>query len=88
MVYMQMMKQNRRLFQVVAPILFVVGTTLVQGAGAISWEFLTTMPRDGMKAGGILPAIVEQYQQADGSVVVPEVLRQWVGKDILHKVTR
>lgn len=43
---------------VVAPILFVVGTIVVRGAGAISWEFLTAMPRDGMKAGGIFPAIV------------------------------
>jgi len=43
---------------VVVPILFVVGTIVVRGAGAISWEFLTAMPRDGMKAGGILPAIV------------------------------
>jgi phosphate transport system permease protein len=43
---------------VVAPILFVVGAIVVRGAGAISWEFLTAMPREGMKAGGILPAIV------------------------------
>jgi phosphate transport system permease protein len=43
---------------VVAPILLVVGAILVQGIGAISWEFLTHMPHDGMKAGGILPAIV------------------------------
>ena len=43
---------------VVVPILFVVGTVVARGAGAISWEFLTAMPRDGMKAGGILPAIV------------------------------
>lgn len=43
---------------VVAPILFVVGTIVVRGAGAISVEFLTAMPRDGMKAGGIFPAIV------------------------------
>ena len=43
---------------VVVPILFVVGTIVVRGASAISWEFLTAMPRDGMKAGGILPAIV------------------------------
>jgi len=28
-------------------------------------------------------AILENYQQADGSVVVPEVLRRWVGKDRL-----
>jgi phosphate transport system permease protein len=43
---------------VVVPILFVVGSIVVQGMGAITWEFLTTMPRDGMKAGGIFPAIV------------------------------
>ncbi len=43
---------------VVLPILLVVGTIVVRGAGAISWEFLTAMPREGMKAGGIFPAIV------------------------------
>ncbi len=43
---------------VVVPILLVIGTIVVQGMGAISWEFLTAMPRDGMKAGGIFPAIV------------------------------
>ncbi len=43
---------------VVLPILFVVGTIIVRGVGAISWEFLFTAPRDGMKAGGIFPAIV------------------------------
>lgn len=42
---------------VVAPILLVIGSVVVQGVGAISWEFLTTMPRNGMKEGGILPAI-------------------------------
>jgi len=36
----------------------VVGAIVVRGIGAISWEFLTTMPRNGMKEGGILPAIV------------------------------
>jgi phosphate transport system permease protein len=43
---------------VVVPILFVLGAIVVRGVGAISWEFLTAMPRDGMKAGGVLPAIV------------------------------
>ena len=43
---------------VVAPILLVIGTVVVQGIGAINWEFLTAMPRGGMKAGGIFPAIV------------------------------
>jgi phosphate transport system permease protein len=43
---------------VVAPILYVVGTIVAKGATAIDWEFLTAMPRSGMKEGGILPAIV------------------------------
>jgi phosphate transport system permease protein len=43
---------------VVVPIMLVIGTIVVRGIGAIRWEFLTAMPRDGMKAGGIFPAIV------------------------------
>lgn len=43
---------------VILPILYVIGNIVVQGASAIDWEFLTAMPRDGMKAGGIYPAIV------------------------------
>jgi phosphate transport system permease protein len=43
---------------VVAPILLVVGSIVWRGIGAINWEFLTAMPRDGMKAGGVFPAIV------------------------------
>ncbi len=42
----------------VAPILLIVGYMLWQGAPAISWNFLTTMPHGGMRAGGIWPAIV------------------------------
>ncbi len=43
---------------VVLPILFVIGDVVVRGIGALNWEFLSQMPRDGMKAGGIFPAIV------------------------------
>ena len=43
---------------VVVPILVVIATIVVRGLAAISWEFLFGMPRDGMKAGGIFPAIV------------------------------
>lgn len=43
---------------VVAPILLVIGIIVVRGLSAINWEFLTAMPRDGMRAGGIFPAIV------------------------------
>jgi len=43
---------------VVVPILIVIGAIAVRGIAAIDWEFLTAMPRDGMRAGGIFPAIV------------------------------
>jgi phosphate transport system permease protein len=43
---------------VVVPIILVVGYVIVQGAPGISWEFLSQMPRGGMREGGILPAIV------------------------------
>jgi len=43
---------------VVVPILCVVGVVVAGGIQAISWEFITAIPRDGMKAGGIFPAIV------------------------------
>jgi phosphate transport system permease protein len=43
---------------VVIPILLVLGAIILQGLPMISWEFLTAMPRDGMRAGGLLPAIV------------------------------
>lgn len=34
----------------------------------------------------ILISIIENYQQEDGSVVVPEVLRKWVGKERIIKL--
>ena len=43
---------------VLVPIIIVIGTIVVRGAHALSAEFLFAMPRDGMKAGGIFPAIV------------------------------
>jgi phosphate transport system permease protein len=42
---------------VVLPILLIVAVICVKGASVLSWEFLTAMPSDGMKGGGIFPAI-------------------------------
>ena len=55
---------------VVVPILLVVGTIAVRGISAINWEFLTAMPRDGMKAGGIFPAIVGTLVLVVGTAIV------------------
>ena len=48
-------------------------------------EFVHTLNGSGLATSRILPALVEQNQLADGSVVVPEVLRKYVGTDIIKK---
>src|SRR5574338_1469076 len=53
----------------VLPIVVVVLYILVQGAPAISWEFLTGFPREGMHAGGILPAIVGTFYLTLGTAI-------------------
>ncbi|WP_026224602.1 serine--tRNA ligase [Methyloversatilis thermotolerans] len=42
-------------------------------------ETLHTLNGSGLAVGRTLVAILENYQQADGSVVVPEALRPWMG---------
>jgi seryl-tRNA synthetase len=44
-------------------------------------EFVHTLNGSGLAVGRTWVAIVENYQQADGSVVIPEVLRPYVGTD-------
>lgn len=44
-------------------------------------EFVHTLNASGLATSRLLPAIAEQMQQEDGSILVPEVLRKWVGKD-------
>ena len=43
---------------VVIPIFLVIAFIVVNGISALSWEFLTQPPREGMTQGGILPAIL------------------------------
>jgi phosphate transport system permease protein len=42
----------------VLPIIVLIVFVIYSGISAISWEFLSAMPRDGMRAGGIFPAIL------------------------------
>ncbi|MCK9253245.1 MAG: serine--tRNA ligase [Clostridiales bacterium] len=41
--------------------------------------FVHTLNASGLATSRIFPAIIEQFQQADGSVVIPEILRKWLG---------
>lgn len=55
---------------VVVPILWVILSVVLQGISAINWEFLTAMPHNGMKAGGIFPAIVGTLLLVLGTALV------------------
>ncbi|MBK3560653.1 serine--tRNA ligase [Streptomyces sp. MBT56] len=51
-------------------------------------KFLHTLNGSALATSRILPAILEQHQQEDGSVLVPEVLRDRVGTDRLVRPKR
>jgi len=43
-------------------------------------EFVHTLNASGLATSRLIPAILEQFQQADGSVKIPEVLQGFMGK--------
>lgn len=47
-------------------------------------KYLHTLNGSGLATSRLIPAIVEQFQQADGTVLVPEVLQAFVGTKVLH----
>ncbi len=46
-------------------------------------RFVHTLNGTAIATSRALIAVMENYQQADGTIVVPEVLRPWVGKDLI-----
>lgn len=48
-------------------------------------EYCHTLNGSGLATSRILPALVEQNQNADGSVNVPDVLRKYIGMDVIRK---
>ena len=46
-------------------------------------HFAHTLNASGLATSRVFPALVEQYQNADGSITVPEVLRPWIGTDVI-----
>src|SRR5688500_4821419 len=56
----------------VTTVLPIVGTIifiLIKGGSAISWEFISGFPHDGMRAGGILPAIIGTLYLTIGTAI-------------------
>lgn len=57
-------------FAVLAFLVFILGFIVSKGYSAISWEFVSAMPRDEMTAGGIFPAILGTFYLMIGSALV------------------
>lgn len=55
---------------VVIPVVICVYFVVSRGASAISWSFLTEMPRKGMREGGILPALLGTIYLVSGTVII------------------
>jgi len=53
---------------VVVPVILIVFVIVQKGWTAISFEFLFSMPREGMRAGGIFPAIIGTFYLVVGSI--------------------
>jgi seryl-tRNA synthetase len=47
-------------------------------------ELVHTLNGSGLAVGRTVIAVMENYQQADGSIIVPEVLRPYMGLDIIR----
>ena len=53
----------------VVPVLFIILYIIINGADAISWEFLTQPPSQAGKAGGIFPAIIGTFCLMLGTII-------------------
>lgn len=54
---------------IVVPVGMIVVIIIQKGLPAISWQFLTDIPRQGMRAGGIFPAIVGTLYLVTGAIL-------------------
>ena len=54
----------------IIPVFIILGYIVFKGISAISWDFLTKMPEDGMRAGGIFPAIIGTIWLTIGTILI------------------
>lgn len=53
----------------ILPVFLILGYIIYKGIPAISWNFLTKMPSDGMRSGGIYPAIIGTLWLTLGTII-------------------
>lgn len=54
-------------------------------AGKKGTSFVHTLNGSGLAVGRTMAAILENYQQPDGSVRIPQALQPYLGREVLHK---
>ncbi|MFA6281975.1 MAG: phosphate ABC transporter permease PstA [Candidatus Omnitrophota bacterium] len=54
---------------IVIPVGLIVVIIIQKGLPAINWQFLSDIPRQGMRAGGIFPAIVGTIYLVSGAII-------------------
>lgn len=54
---------------IVVPVGLIVVIIIQKGIPAINWQFLTDIPRQGMRAGGIFPAIIGTFYLVFGAII-------------------
>jgi len=52
-------------------------------SGKKGTQFVHTLNGSGLAVGRTMAAILENYQQADGTIKVPEVLQVYLGREVL-----
>lgn len=57
-------------FLSIVPIFLILSYIIYKGVPAISWDFLTEVPKRGMRAGGIFPAIIGTIYLTLGTIAV------------------
>lgn len=81
---------------IIVPVGMVVVIIVHKGLGAISWQFLTDIPRQGMRSGGIFPAIVGTVYLVSGAIIfalpigllAAVYLSEYAGNNLLTRITK
>lgn len=83
-------------FTVIAALFMILGYIFHNGFSAISWEFITGMPKNEMTAGGIFPALIGTFYLMAGSsifsipvgVITAIYLTEYAGNPRIVKIIR
>ena len=81
---------------VIAFVFGIIIYLIIKGSGAINWEFLSQRPREGMREGGIFPAILGTFYLIVGTLVfslpigifAAVYLNEYAGKNRLTRLIR